>query len=60
MTNEPTMPSGAVENDRPAGDEPVEPEVHDEIPDHLDLPVEVPEADALDQEREVPIDDDER
>ena len=60
MTNEPTMPRGAVEGDRPAGDEPVEPEVHDEIPDHLDLPVEVPEADALEQELEVPIDDDER
>lgn len=54
------MPRGAVEGAEPAGDEPVEPEVHDEIPDHLDLPVEVPEADALEQELEVPIDDDER
>ena len=47
-------------DERPAGDEPVEPEVHDEIPDQLDLPVEVPEADALEQELEVPLDDDER
>ena len=31
-------------------EKPVEPEIHDEIPDHLDLPLEVPEADALDQE----------
>lgn len=58
MTNEPSMPRGAVTGDGTAGDEPVEPEVHDGIPDQLDLPVEVPEADALEQELEVPIDDD--
>jgi hypothetical protein len=39
-------------------DEPAVPEVHEELPDHLDLPLEVDEADALDQEREVPLDDD--
>lgn len=39
------------------GDEPVVPEPHEELPDHLDLPLEVPEADAIEQELEVPIDD---
>jgi hypothetical protein len=56
MTNEPT---NAVRG-APAGDTPVEPEVHDELPEHLDLPLEVPEADALEQELEVPTADDER
>jgi hypothetical protein len=60
MTNEPSLPTDAREGDGTAGDEPVEPEVHDEIPDHLDLPLEVPEADALEQELDVPIDDEER
>ena len=60
MTNEPTMPNDALAGDGPADDEPVEPEVHDEIPDQLDLPLEVPEADALDQELDVPLDDEER
>jgi hypothetical protein len=60
MTNDPTMPRGAAEGGVPAGDEPVEPDVRDDVPDHLDLPVEVPEADAIEQELEVPIDDDER
>lgn len=56
MTNEPTE-STAV-GDEAVGDEaPVEPEAHDEVPDHLDLPLEVPEADALEQELEVPIED---
>ncbi len=31
-----------------------------ELPDHLDLPIDVPEADAVEQELEVPLDDDER
>lgn len=56
MTNEP-IPTD-VDDDSGSGDEPVEPEVHEELPDHLDLPLEVPEADALEQELEVPIDDD--
>ncbi len=37
----------------------VEPEVVD-LPDHLDLPIDVPEADAVEQELAVPIDDEER
>ena len=61
MTNEPTTPTEADEDDVPTGDdEPVEPEVHAELPDHLDLPLEVPEADRLEQELEVPLDDDDR
>lgn len=60
MTNEPTMPKDAVLGDGPADDVPVEPDVHDEIPDHLDLPLEVPEADALEQELDVPLDDEDR
>lgn len=61
MTNEPTEPTEAVRGDEAAGDDaPVEPEVHADVPDHLDLPLEVPEADALEQELEVPIDDDTR
>lgn len=60
MTNEPTMPTGAEAGDGADGDEPVEPDVHDEVPDQLDLPIEVPEADALEQELEVPVDDEER
>lgn len=60
MTNEPTMPTDPERGDEVADDEPVDPEVHDEVPDHLDLPIEVPEADALEQELEVPIDDDDR
>lgn len=43
--------------DRPV-DEPAVPEPHEGLPDHLDLPLEVDEADALDQEREVVLDDD--
>lgn len=59
MTNEPTEPTEAVAGDEAAGDEaPVEPDVHDDVPDHLDLPLEVPEADKLEQELEVPVDDD--
>jgi hypothetical protein len=42
---------------RSVDDEPAVPEAHDELPDHLDLPLEVDEADALDQEREVELDD---
>ena len=30
------------------------------LPDHLDLPIDVPEADAVEQELAVPIDDDRR
>ena len=30
------------------------------LPDHLDLPIGVPEADAVEQELEVPVDDDRR
>ena len=43
---------------RPVDDEPAVPEAHEELPDHLDRPLEVDEADALDQEREVALDDD--
>ncbi len=53
MTNQ-TTPSP----DSPDGEELVVPEPHG-VPDHLDLPIEVPEADAIEQELEVPIDDDE-
>ena len=42
----------------PPDDVPAAPEAHEELPDHLDLPLEVDEADALDQEREVPLDED--
>ena len=56
MTNEPTD----LEREEIAADEePIDPDVHDEVPDTLDLPIEVPEADALEQELEVPVDDDE-
>lgn len=37
----------------------VEPEATD-LPDQLDIPADVPEADAVEQELEVPIDDSER
>ena len=60
MTSDPTRLPGAVPHAGSADDEPVEPEIHDEIPDHLDLPLEVPEADALEQELDVPLDDEER
>ncbi len=33
--------------------------VADELPAHLDLPPDVPEADAIEQHEDVPIDDDE-
>jgi len=59
MTNEPTEPMDLVDGDEAAGDDaPVEPDVHVDVPDRLDLPLEVPEADALEQELEVPVDDD--
>ena len=32
----------------------------DDLPEHLDLPIDVPEADAIDQRREVPPNGDER
>ena len=60
MTNEPTKRMDADETDVAAGDVPVEPEVRDEVPERLDRPIEVPEADALEQELEVPLDDDDR
>ena len=60
MTNEPTTPTNVEDAAVPADEEPVEPEAQEELPDHLDLPLEVPEADAIEQELEVPIDDDER
>jgi len=43
-----------------AEDDPAEPDAHEDLPEHLDLPIEVPEADALEQELEVPIDDEPR
>jgi hypothetical protein len=60
MTNEPNELRADLEADAREGDEPVEPEVREELPDHLDLPLEVPEADKLEQELDVPIDDEER
>ncbi len=30
------------------------------LPDHLDLPIDVPEADAIEQDLEVPLDDEDR
>lgn len=45
--------------DRLDGDDLVEPEPHLDLPDHLDRPLEVPEADALEQQLDVPVDDDE-
>lgn len=61
MTNDPTnLPGDDVVGTGPPGDEPVDPDIHDQVPDRLDLPVEVPEADAIEQELEVPVDDDER
>ncbi|MCB0966979.1 MAG: hypothetical protein KDB37_09115 [Ilumatobacter sp.] len=47
----------APEQRRADGDEPVVPEPHDELPDHLDRGIEVPEADALEQALEVALDD---
>ncbi len=45
-------------------DLPVEPDVSEDpdvpTPEHHELPVEVPEADAVDQETDVPLDDDDR
>lgn len=58
MTNEPTMPTDAERGDGAAGDEPVAPEAREELPERLDLPLEVPEADAVEQELEVLLDDD--
>jgi hypothetical protein len=52
MTFESTPRPGRADDDEPAVPEP-----HDELPDHLDRSIEVPEADALEQELEVPIDD---
>lgn len=57
MTHVPTTPSGTSPEPGTGGDDAVEPEVRDELPDHLDLPIEVPEADAIEQELEVPTDD---
>jgi len=61
-----TDPSGREEDDRPQVAAPTEDderpifdeENDDVLPDHLDLPIETPEADALDQERIEPLDDD--
>jgi hypothetical protein len=57
MTNEPMQRSG---RELLGDDAPAEPEVHDELPVHLDLPIEVPEADALEQELDAPSDEDPR
>lgn len=55
MTNASTPLPRRVEDD-----EPVVPVPHEELPDRLDRPLEVPEADAIESELDVPIDDDER
>ncbi len=55
-----TTPPPAPPPHRPDGDELVTPEPHVEVPDHLDRRLEVPEADAIEQELDVPIDDEER
>lgn len=49
-----------IDHDRVLDDElEVEPDEDVELPDHLDLPLDVPEADAVDQETVTPLDDDE-
>ena len=45
-------PSASTDDERPVLDED-----DDTLPDHLDLPVETPEADALDQQRAEPFDE---
>lgn len=64
MTDVPRVPEPPIELEIDPDDErpvdPVEP-VDDELPERLaDADPEVPEADALDQHREVPLDDDDR
>jgi hypothetical protein len=46
-----------IDHDRVLDDE-LEIEPIDELPDHLDLPIDVPEADALEQQQPVPTDGD--
>ena len=41
----------------PAAETTVVPEPQEALPDHLDRPLEVPEADAIEQALEVPVDD---
>lgn len=47
-------PSTPPDGERPVTDD------DDALPDHLDLPVETPEADALDQQRAEPFDEDDQ
>jgi hypothetical protein len=59
MTNHTTPPPASAPH-RSDDDELVIPEPHTAVPDHLDRRLEVPEADAIEQELDVPIDDEER
>ncbi len=54
-------PDGDIREDEPVIDDerqadPSDEDV-DELPEELDLPIEVPEADAIEQQRSVPVDD---
>lgn len=49
-----------IDRDRVLDDDlEVEPDEEVAVPEHLDLPPDVPEADALEQQLDVPIDDEE-
>ncbi len=48
-----------IDRDRVLDDELDVAPADDELPDHLDLPVETPEADAIEQHEGVPLDDEE-
>jgi hypothetical protein len=56
MTTDFETPAEA-DDERPVVDEPAEDAPV--LPEHLDIPVDLPEADALDQAQEVPLDDEE-
>jgi len=49
-----------IDRDRVLDDELEVDPIDDELPNHLDLPIDVPEADALEQQLPAPADDDER
>ena len=50
-----------IDHDRVLDDElDVEPTDDEGLPDELDLPIDVPEADAIEQQRSVPSEGDER
>ncbi len=60
---QPDAPRPHVEIDRdPTPETAADPadEATEHLPGHLDLPIEDPEADSVDQLRDVPLDDDDR